>query len=157
MEHYRPDHLQNNITQEFMENLKMEPTSLTPYVYLNAEKGFLNLVGRSSPDNSLSFYSKIQSYLEDYFKQCSLDTFKLNVNLEYFNTSSLKCIFQILKKLSDVNSQGEVTVEINWYYEEDDDDMLETGEDISGLLNISFNFIAAEVGSSALMINETAN
>jgi len=149
--------IQLKLNQASMENLKIEPSPITPYVYLNAEKGYLNLVGRSSPDNSPGFYSKIQNYLEEYFASAEIDKFTLNINLEYFNTSSLKSIFQILKKLSDVNSQGDVAVVINWYYEEDDDDMLETGEDISGLLNIDFNFIAAEVGSSALMINETTN
>lgn len=131
-----------------MENLKIDHTPITPYVFLNAETGVLVLSGRSSPDNSPGFYSKIQDFLDTYFEASALDTFKLDVNLEYFNTSSLKCIFQILKKLSDINEKGKVAVQVNWYYEEDDDDMLETGEDIAGLLSINFNFIAAELGNS---------
>lgn len=131
-----------------MENLKIDHTPITPYVFLNTETGVLILSGRSSPDNSPGFYSKIQTFLDDYFESSAIDTFKLEVNLEYFNTSSLKSIFQILKKLSDINEQGKVAVQVNWYYEEDDDDMLETGEDIAGLLNINFNFIAAELGSA---------
>jgi hypothetical protein len=32
-------------------------------------------------------------------------------------------------------------VEINWYYEEGDDEILESGEEISDMLGYQFNFI----------------
>lgn len=130
-----------------MKNLLIEPTNLTPQVVFNPETSVLELRGRSSPDNSPGFYSQIQDFINEYFDGEPSDLFTMNVNLEYFNTSSLKCIFQLLKKLSDVNSEGIAKVVINWYYEEDDEDMLETGEDISGLLNIDFNFVVAEIES----------
>jgi hypothetical protein len=125
-----------------MENLIIEPTATTPQILFNTENGILDLRGRSSPDNSPGFYSRIVDYLDKYFEGAPAPKFIMNVNLEYFNTSSLKCIFQMLKKLADIDSSGTASVEINWYYEEDDDDMLETGEDICNLLNIGFNFIS---------------
>ncbi len=130
-----------------MENILIEPTAVTPHVKFDMASGILELSGRSSPDNSPGFYSKIQDLLEEYFDGEPSSEFTMNVNLEYFNTSSLKCIFQLLKKLSDVNSEERSDVTINWYYEEDDEDMLETGEDISSLLSIDFNFICTELDS----------
>ncbi len=125
-----------------MENLYIEATPVTPYVFFNAETSILEIKGRSSPDNSLEFYSAILNYIDEYYSN-PVERLQINVNLEYFNTSSLKCIFQMLKKLSDV-SEDRSAVEVNWYYEEDDEDMLETGEDIADLLDLEFNFISDE-------------
>ena len=52
----------------------------------------------------------------------------VNVQLEYFNTSSSKCILDVFKKLEAIH-KAKNDVIINWHYEEDDEDMLEAGED----------------------------
>lgn len=131
-----------------MENLLIEPSPLTPYVMFDTQTNILELKGRSSPDNSVGFYDQITGYLDQYFSSGEAGNIKVNVGLEYFNTSSLKCIFQILKKVNDETNKASLELEINWFYEEDDEDMLETGEDISDLLNIEFNFITDNVGIS---------
>ena len=35
-------------------------------------------------------------------------------------------------------------VEINWYYEEDDEDMFEAGEDYQSIINLNFKMIEIE-------------
>ena len=121
--------------------LEIKPTVSTPAITLNESEGLLEFKGRSSPDNSVEFYSKILMALENYFKttESGLTT---NFNLEYFNTSSLKCIFQIFEKIAEnVGDKNKEDVVVNWYYEEEDFDMLETGEDISSMIDFDFNFI----------------
>jgi len=135
-----------------MENLHLAATSLTPFVSFKTNEGILDLRGRSSPDNSLGFYSPIFQFLDSYLDKPLTDNLKINVNLEYFNTSSLKCIFQMLKKLSDINKHG-IGIEVNWYYEEEDEDMLETGEDIADLLNLEFNFVPEDNNVYAPVVN----
>ena len=66
----------------------------------------------------------------------------VNIQLEYFNTSSSKCILDVFKKLESVN--GKTTITINWHYEEDDEDMLEAGEDYQAIINIPFKMIEME-------------
>ncbi len=39
-----------------------------------------------------------------------------------------------------MNSNGNEIV-INWYYEEDDEDMLEAGEDYQSIINVPFKMI----------------
>jgi hypothetical protein len=70
----------------------------------------------------------------------------LHVQLEYFNTSSSKCILDVFKKLETIRAAGnEVTV--LWHYEADDEDMLEAGEDYAGIINVPFKMIMIqEVG-----------
>ena len=67
----------------------------------------------------------------------------MNIQLEYFNTSSSKCILDIFKKLELIYKKGS-KVQINWYYEEDDEDMFEAGEDYQSIINIPFSMIEME-------------
>ena len=131
-----------------MDNLLIEPSPLTPFVRFDTQTGILELKGRSSPDNAVLFYEQIVNLLERYFSLEKTGNITINVGLEYFNTSSLKCIFQILRKMKEGAERTARTLEINWFYEEDDEDMLETGEDISSLLDIEFNFYSDSVGIS---------
>jgi hypothetical protein len=66
----------------------------------------------------------------------------VNVQLEYFNTSSSKCILDVFKKLESIN--GRTSITINWHFEEDDEDMLEAGEDYQAIINIPFKMIEME-------------
>ncbi len=51
----------------------------------------------------------------------------------------------MFKKLETVyKKNGEKGVVINWYYEEDDEDMLEAGEDYQSILKIPFKMIELE-------------
>ena len=61
--------------------------------------------------------------------------------MEYFNTSSSKCILDVFKKLESINKGGQSQVVINWHYEEDDEDMLEAGEDYQAIINVPFKMV----------------
>ena len=67
----------------------------------------------------------------------------MDIQLEYFNTSSSKCILDVFKKLEAINA-GSSEVTINWYYEEDDEDMLEAGEDYQAIISVPFKMIEVE-------------
>lgn len=66
---------------------------------------------------------------------------KVIFNFEYFNTASSKVIMDIIEKLKILQDNGSQP-EINWHYIEEDDDMLEAGEDYSDITEIPFNFIS---------------
>jgi hypothetical protein len=80
--------------------------------------------------------------LENYAESPKENTV-VNIQLEYFNTSSSKCILDVFKKLEKINTNSNKVV-INWYYEEDDEDMLEAGEDYEAIINIPFKMIEVE-------------
>ena len=110
-----------------MNKISLEGSPKTPSVNFDAEKGMIEIKGRSIPENSIEFYKPLVDWLEEYAKQAKSLT-NVNIQLEYFNTSSSKCILDVFKKLEAIHNNGNETV-INWYYEEDDEDMLEAGED----------------------------
>ena len=122
-----------------MESISIEGTTKTPSVILNPESGVIEIKGRSIPENSIEFYRPIIEWLDEYAKNPNKDT-TVNVQLEYFNTSSSKCILDIFKKLESLKKARNEVV-INWYYEEDDEDMLESGEDYESIIRVPFKMI----------------
>ncbi len=125
-----------------METIVREGTPKTPYVRLDGEKGLIEIKGCSIPENSIEFYKPLIDWLEEYGSSVDSET-AVNVQLEYFNTSSSKCILDIFKKLESIYKKGQ-KVEVNWYYEEDDEDMFEAGEDYQSIINIPFKMIEME-------------
>jgi hypothetical protein len=69
----------------------------------------------------------------------------VNIQLEYFNTSSSKCILDVFKKLEAINKGGQSSVVINWHYEEDDEDMSEAGEDYQAIINVPFKMVMVQI------------
>jgi hypothetical protein len=122
-----------------METTSIEGTAKTPSVNFNPDKGILEIKGRSIPENSLEFYHPILEWLKAYAQAPQKET-KVNIQLEYLNTSSSKCLVDVFHKLQLIADAGN-EVKINWYYEEDDEDMLETGEDFEDILKLPFTFI----------------
>ena len=125
-----------------MRGYYIRPTKVTPSLYFNPKRGILDLRGRSCPENPLNFYKYLFNSLDRFALQ-SEDHLRINLAFEYFNTSSSKCLFVCLRKLSDLQSVGK-TVVVNWYYETEDEDMIETGEDMKSFFTIPFNFIEIE-------------
>lgn len=122
-----------------MELLNIEGTPKTPTVILNPSTGVIEIKGRSIPENSIEFYRPVVEWLDEYIKDPRPNTV-VNVQLEYFNTSSSKCILDVFKKL-EVLKKNQKDVIINWYYEEDDEDMLEAGEDYESIIKVPFKMI----------------
>ena len=122
-----------------MDAISIEGTPKTPTVNFDTTKGFLEIKGRSIPENSIEFYKPIVDLLEKYAGKPQAAT-NVNIQLEYFNTSSSKCILDVFKKLEGINKTGSKVV-INWYYEEDDEDMLEAGEDYQAIINVPFKMV----------------
>ncbi len=126
-----------------MDNFTLEGSPKTPVVNLNATSGVLELKGRSIPENSIEFYKPIYDWVDNYMQVAKPET-TVNIVLEYFNTSSSKCILDFFKKLENLNNSGKTKVTINWHYEEDDEDMLEAGEDYQAIISVPFKMVVVE-------------
>ena len=125
-----------------MDSLKLEGTSKTPHVHFDPSSRLMEIKGRSIPENSIDFYKPLIDWVDRYGRSVSGSTV-LSVQLEYFNTSSSKCILDLFKKLEGIRAQGN-EVSVLWHYEEDDEDMLEAGEDYAGIINVPFRMIQIE-------------
>lgn len=125
-----------------METIIIEGTPKTPSVNFDSASGILQLKGRSIPENSIEFYKPLVEWLDEYAAKPQPKT-AVNIQLEYFNTSSSKCLLDLFKKLETMHKNGN-EIMIRWYYEEDDEDMLEAGEDYQSIINVPFKMIEVE-------------
>ncbi len=121
-----------------MKNLYFEATRNTPRISFDAG-GVLEISGRSIPENALPFFNPVLSWL-DTFMLAPPASIVMKVRLEYYNTSTSKHLLDLFRKLEAVHKLGG-NVRIEWYYDKDDEDMLEAGDDYGSILNVPFAFI----------------
>lgn len=125
-----------------MENLHLDGTAKTPFISFDAQSGTLELKGRSIPENSVEFYKPLNEWIDTYGRSPQSVT-TVDVKLEYFNTSSSKCILDLFKKLESITGD-KTKVTVNWYFEEDDEDMEEAGQDYQAIISLPFNIIEVD-------------
>jgi hypothetical protein len=119
-----------------MKDLQIEIGDKTPLVDLDSISGVLKIEGRSIPENAQEFYRPILSWLDHYLNFPAEETV-LYLNLEYFNTSSSKIILDIMMRLKKNHLKGKKVV-VRWLYQEEDEEMLEAGNDYASLIEIPF-------------------
>ena len=122
-----------------MQDINISGTSKTPSVRFVASEGLLEIKGRSIPENSLDFYKPLIDWAESYANGKAPET-SVHIQLEYFNTSSSKCLLDLFKRLEVISSKATIL----WYYEQDDEDMLEAGEDYEAIINVPFKMLEIE-------------
>ena len=125
-----------------MEILKIDGTKQTPEINFNPNTGVLIISGRSIPENTFEFFNPVLLWLEEYGQKAQTKTV-INVDLEYFNTSYSKYILEIFKRLKNIANDGN-DVLVKWFYEEDDEEMMETGEDYEDVSGLTFEILAKE-------------
>lgn len=123
-----------------MENLIIQGASKTPTVNFNYANGELVISGRSIPENSIEFYKPVIEWIES-LKMTDQKKVVLEIKLEYFNTSSSKCILDVFKKLEELKSLGKDPA-IKWYFEDDDEDMEEAGQDFSAIIKVPLELVS---------------
>lgn len=122
-------------------HLLIQPTKTTPYVLLDASRDKIVIRGRSTPESSTNFYFPIFKKIEELFVESRY--LSIDISLEYFNTSSAKCLIDLFRVLKRMEDKGK-RVLVNWYAEEDDEDMLESGQDYAEVVDLPFNFIISD-------------
>lgn len=120
-----------------MKDILLEGTAKTPEVKFSIDPISMSLSGRSIPENSIEFYKPLLDWVDQSI-QLHDEEVCISVKLEYFNTSSSKCLMDLFKRIEKAAPMASV----DWYYEEEDEDMLEAGEDYDAIIDIPFRLIA---------------
>lgn len=125
-----------------MEDIHLERTLKTPEVHFVSSKGELEIGGISIPENTVDFYHPLIYWITQYSSE-PLELTKFVVKFEYFNTSSSVVILNIFRMLSEIKSK----VQIDWYYESDDSEMQELGQDYQAMLKDELEFVLIPIDS----------
>jgi len=83
-----------------MKKLEIAARDQTPLIILDKENSIFEIRGYSYPDEALEFYSEIIDWFKEYIKNPNTET-KLILDLIYVNSTSIKFINEILKKLDE--------------------------------------------------------
>jgi hypothetical protein len=133
-----------------MEKLIIEATANSPRIVLDPESRNFEFSGESRPENVRKFYLPVLEWLEAYTAEQEklkdddrTKGMQCQFNFEYFNSTSAKYILDIFKSLNAINALG-ISLDIKWLYEEDDEDMLEVGQEMSRMSKLSFEYIKSD-------------
>ena len=118
----------------------LSPTNNSPEVILDP-KGIIKLTGRLIPENGEDFFHPIEEWIDEYFLNPAEIT-SIEIRLEYMNSAGTKYLFDIIHRITNIHlEKNKKKFVINWYYSEEDEDMLDKGTLISSDLDVPFNFI----------------
>ena len=114
------------------------PTDNTPE-FLFRPDGMIKIIGRGLIGNKSEVTEQIGIWIDEYVTKPAEITYVI-IAFEYLNSFCTTILVSMLRKLSQVLLHSGKLV-VQWYYEEDDEDILERGEYISSTLNIPIEFI----------------
>jgi hypothetical protein len=108
-------------------------TDINPELILDPE-GIITIKGRYLVLNPTDVPVQIMSWIEEYLRNPAEST-EVIIALEYLSSIGTKNLMSLLKELSKVIQQNK-KIAIRWYYEEDDDDMIDRADYTSSVLNV---------------------
>lgn len=115
-------------------------TRCTPEIRFNSALNEWTISGKSYPRDVSDVYDVIKNWIDDIeinqVSQCSF-----HFKLEYFNTVTSQVLINMLLKLKEKRTKNNMQVNVKWYYESDDEDMLETGESMMKAVSLPFEMV----------------
>ncbi|RMG78143.1 MAG: DUF1987 domain-containing protein [Bacteroidetes bacterium] len=115
-----------------MKPLNIKNDVINPGFYYSPETNVLTIYGHSVPENARRVYEPAIEWAKEY--QHPGKPFKVELKVDYFNSSSfaqLVTLLEILKEKTDFT--------VDFYYEDDDEDMLIIADDIRIMLDVEVN------------------
>ena len=122
-----------------MKVLDIKATNDTPKVLFDPQNDFFEISGRSLPEDVVMFYQPVLDWLEEYIED-PIEYTEFVFKYVYFNTATSKLIQDILFKLEQLHENNH-KVKVIWYYEEDDEDMLDLGEEFEEIVDLDFEIV----------------
>ena len=120
--------------------LEKEKTTSMPYVLLDEANHYMKMEGQCFHENIVLLFKEISDWLDVYLKT-DFGLFTFDSDIEYMNSSTLKLLNNILIKM-DGHSAGKNKIIVNWITIENDDMMIECGEDFQEEMEyLTFNIL----------------
>lgn len=120
-----------------MDPIVFEGTQKKPSINFDHTSGIIRIEGRSVPEDSIKFYGPLVNWIAEYRTNPQKVT-EVHIQLDYFNTSSSKCLTDIFKEIEELYKDGH-DVTLHWYY--CDEYILEAGEDYHSFIKVPWKMI----------------
>jgi hypothetical protein len=138
-----------------MQELYIAATNITPVVHFSPQKKIFLIRGVSSPEDVRAMYYPVIEWFKSYINELLEDNntnytsdspLRFETDLQYFNSSSAKFLYDILLELNRLGPAG-IPFIVEWFYEEEDLDLKEAGSDIALLVGMEFSYISKKINS----------
>ncbi len=112
----------------------------TPEVQFDTSKELYTIIGKCHPENVRAFIDPLLEWIEAYETHTETEKeLHLQLLFTYLNSASLKYFLIFIQRLMKLHENGH-KIRISWYFEPDDEDMKETGNEFFELTNINLPF-----------------
>jgi hypothetical protein len=122
--------------------MQIEQTRNTPFINIDFENRIFEIKGPSYSENIVEIYTPLIEYIESNIVHLD-GSLECELYFDVLNSISHKKIFQILISLNNFYQEGK-DIKVKWYYDADDEDILEMGEDLMELIDIPFEIYSVE-------------
>jgi SiaC family regulatory phosphoprotein len=124
-------------------DLSIEATQYSPKIQTDWQRGRIQMVGESYPENTYEFFSQLIAWTESFLEESS-EPLLLELQLSYLNTSSIRAMIDIFDMLQDAADNGR-DIRVAWQYDERNPRASELGEEFKE--DYTFNFDIISVGA----------
>lgn len=122
-----------------MNALILPPSRNTPSIFFEPHSGRFEVAGVSIPENASEYYQPVLEWLSMNLRELA-DGSVFQFRLSYFNSTSLKAIYQMLKMIKEATITGP-RIQVRWFVEADDEFMIESAEMFQQLLAMPFELV----------------
>jgi len=136
-----------------MNKMHIRPGEVSPEIFFSPQENIFFIKGISAPEDVRGLYYPVVDWLRAFTDEvvngsCTLfgkqNPLIFRIELEYFNSSSAKFLYDIFFTLKNLTS-ADVPVVVEWCYDEEDVEMIEAGEDIAELAGMDFKYIPVNI------------
>lgn len=122
-----------------MDDLIIAGSISSPSVRLDAQRGLMELSGESYPENAFDFYKPVLDWPRSYLSSGPAPL-RLELRLSYLNTSSTKCLIDLLDELEDAHKHGR-PASVVWFYDRENERARESAEEFREDVSLPFEIV----------------
>lgn len=122
-----------------MLDLIIPATKETLGIEFQSKRGELSFSGSSYPENAVHFFQPVFNWLKSYANDSS-EPVMVNFEINYLNTSSTKCIIDVLDILEQYQAGGR-QVTVKWFFKSGEEDIREMGEEFEEDSGLTFTMV----------------
>jgi hypothetical protein len=134
-----------------MKPLNINATAVTPSISFDPQTRNLEISGHSRPENARDFYFPLIQWIDEFDSfitnakdlTTAIEPITFKFKFLYFNSSSAKFVYDIIIMLNGMQRNG-IPLKIYWYFDEDDDELREAGEELSDMANVPFFYVESK-------------
>jgi hypothetical protein len=122
--------------------LKLKATDDLPNVVLDAKLNQFFITGRVLPEDGNKFFEPILNWISEYVETPNTNT-EFRFRLDYYNSSTARMITKMIVLLEKIQEKDK-NVKVVWEYLNDDEVMLERGEELKSISYLPFELRAVK-------------